>query len=112
MPAVPAPSTAANLLAAVLAYLPRVEDEALTFEIEVPPGLARRLRVVHTGVRAALTGRAWFGCGSDRKTAAPRPLDPAAPVPSGVTLLCVEGDRRWDRIDPGVRLDLHDLFAP
>lgn len=111
MPTVIPPSTVADLLAAVLAYLPTVEGEALAFEAGLPRELSRRLRVLHTGVRAALTGRAWFGCGSDRKTAAPRLLDPAAPIPLGVTLLCVEGDRRWDRIDPGARLDLPELFV-
>ena len=111
MPAVTAPTSAAELFAAVTAYRPTTEGGVLAFEVEPPPALERLLRVLHTGVRAALTGRRWYGCGSDRKTAAPRPLDPAAPIPEGVTLLCVEGDRRWDRLDPAARLDLPALFA-
>ena len=110
MPAVTAPTSAAELSAVVLAYRPTMEVGALAFVVEPPPELERLLRVLHTGVRAALTGRPWYGCGSDRKTAAPRQLDPAAPIPAGVTLLAVEGDRRWDRIDPGARLALPDLF--
>ncbi|QDU23586.1 hypothetical protein [Urbifossiella limnaea] len=112
MPTTAAPATVADLLAAVLAYRPTVEDGALAFAVELPTELGRRLWVLHTGVRAALAGRPWYGCGSERKAAAPRPLDPAAPIPPGVTLLCVEGDRRWDRIDPDARLDLPDLFVP
>lgn len=105
------PATAADLLAAVAAYRPAVEGGALEFELGPPAGLVRRLRVLHTGVRAALAGRPWYGCGSDRRAAAPRELDPAAPIPEGVTLLAVAGDRRWDRIPAGARADLPELFA-
>ncbi|MBN9521630.1 hypothetical protein J0H58_24445 [bacterium] len=105
------PATTADLLAAVAAYRPVVEDGALEFELDPPAGLMRRLRVLHTGVRAALTGRSWYGCGSDRRTAAPRELDPAAPIPDGITLLAVAGDPRWDRIAAGARVDLPELFA-
>jgi len=112
MPVTAEPTSAAELLAAVLVYRPTTEDGALAFGVELPAEVVRRLRVLHTGVRAALTGRPWYGCGSDRKTAPPRSLDPVAPIPAGVTLLAVEGDPRWDRIDPSARLDLPDLFVP
>ncbi len=105
------PATAADLLAAVAAYRPVVEDGALEFELDPPAGLTRRLRVLHTGVRAALAGRPWYGCGSDRRTAAPREIDPAEPIPDGITLLAVAGDRRWDRVPAGAWADLLELFA-
>src|SRR5215207_8294582 len=100
-----APTTAAGLLALVGSFGPAVEGGALVFDLDPPAELLPALRVLHTGIRAAVTGRRWYGCGSDRKTAAPRPLDPAVPIPPGITLLAVEGDERWDRIDPSGRPD-------
>ena len=57
MPVITLPTSAAVLLAAVLAYRPTVEDAALAFDAEPPADVLRLLRVLHTGVRAALTGR-------------------------------------------------------
>ena len=105
------PTTAAALLAAVRPFDPAADGAGLVFDLDPPAELVAALSVLHSGVRAQLTGRRWVGCGSDRKTAAPRLLDPAAPIPEGVTLLCVEGDPRWDRLDPFARLDLPALFA-
>ncbi len=107
----PAPSTADALLAAVRPFGPAVEGAAMVFALDPPAALLPALAVLHTGVRALLAGRRWYGCGLDRRTAAPRPLDPAAPIPAGVALLAVEGDGRWDRLDPAARLDLPALFA-
>jgi hypothetical protein len=84
--------------------------ETLGFGVAPPAELISLLRVLHTGVRALLSGRKWFGCGSERATGAPRPLSPDAPIPDGITLLSVEGDQRWDRIGAAARLDLPDLF--
>lgn len=106
-----APTTAAALLAAVRPFGPVADGAALAFDLDPPAELVAALAVLHSGVRALLAGRPWFGCGSDRRTAAPRNLDPAAPIPEGMTLLCVEGDPRWDRLDPSARLDLPALFA-
>ena len=106
------PTTAAGLLALVAEFRPTVEGGALAFDLDPPADLLPLLRVLHTGIRAGLTGRRWYGCGSTSKTAAPRPLDPSAPIPDGITLLCAEGDERWDRIRPDARLDLPRLFAP
>ena len=107
-----APTTATGLLALVEPFGPTVEGGALVCDLDPPADILPALRVLHTGVRAGLTGRRWYGCGGTRKTAAPRPLDPSAPIPDGITLLCVEGDERWDRIHPAARLDLSRLFAP
>jgi hypothetical protein len=100
------------LLALVRPFGPGVEGDALAFDRDPPVGWVGVLTVLHTGVRALLAGRRWYGCGSERATAAPRPLDPSAPIPSGITLLCVEGDDRWDRIDPLARIDHPGLFDP
>ncbi len=105
------PTTAAALLAAVRPFGPAADGAGLVFELDPPAELVAALAVLHTGIRAQLTGRPWYGCGSDRRTAAPRPLNPAAPIPEGVTLLCVEGDAGWDRLDPSARLDLPPLFT-
>ncbi|HEX4611492.1 MAG TPA: hypothetical protein VH092_25080 [Urbifossiella sp.] len=106
-----APTTAVAVLAAVRPFDPAVEGAELVFALDPSAELTAGLAVLHTGLRAQLTGRPWYGCGSDRRTAAPRLLDPSAPIPDGVTLLCVESDVRWDRIDADARVDLPGLFA-
>ncbi len=106
------PTTAAGLLALVAEVGPTVEGGALAFDLDPPDDLLPLLRVLHTGIRAALTGRGWYGCGTDRKSAAAKLLDQRAPIPPDVWLLAVEGDERWDRIRPAARLDLPRLFAP
>ncbi len=108
----PIPTTAAGLLTLVEPFGPTVEGGALVFGLDPPAELLPLLRVLHTGIRAALTGRRWYGCGDTRKTAGPRPLDPAGPIPAGISLLAVEGDDRWDRIHPAAPLDLPRLFTP
>lgn len=104
------PTTAAGLLALVAEFRLTVEGGALVFDIDPPDDLLPLLRVLHTGIRAALIGRMWYGCGTDRKTAAAKLLDQCAPIPLDVCLLTVEGDDRWDRIHPAARLDLPRLF--
>ena len=108
----PAPTSAAELLALVEAFGPAVEGGALVFDLDPPAELLPALCALHTGIRARLTGRRWFGCGDTRRTAGPRPFDTSATIPAGITLLCVEGDERWDRIHPAARIDLPRLFAP
>lgn len=103
--------TARDLLARVAPFGPTVEGAELAFATELPPELVVALGVLHTGVRAALSGRAWWGSTADGK---PRvvelPTDQL--VPSGIGLLCVQGDARWDRIAPAARIDFPHLFAP
>ena len=105
-----APRTARALLALVAAFGPAVEGEELVFAADPPAELAAALRVLHTGVRAALAGRAWWGSATDGR---PRVIElrPDSPVPPGIGLLCVEGDSRWDRVAPDARLDHPPLFA-
>ena len=112
MPTITSPAHAAGLLAAVKEFRPSVEAGSLVFDPDPPAELLSAICLLHTAIRAALTGRHWCGCGSTRKTAAPRFLDLAAPIPAGITLLCVEGDDGWDRIHPTARLDLPRLFEP
>jgi hypothetical protein len=78
----------------------------------VPDELAPLLKVLHTGVRAALTGRQWWGCRSgDGRLVA---LHTSATIPAGVTLLSVEGDGsaggKWDRIWAYSWIDHRELF--
>ena len=89
-----------------------VEEGELVFGLDPPRDLEPVLSILHTGVRALLSGRRWWG-----STAAngKRPrvviLEPAALIPAGITLLSVEGDQRWDRIDPASRSGSPGLFA-
>lgn len=103
------PTTARELLAVVRSFGPLVEGTDLTFVTDLPEELDVVLRVLHTGVRAALTGRRWWGSTSEK----PRviELSPADLVPDGVTLLAVEGDERWDRVPIDARLDFPTLFV-
>lgn len=105
------PDTAARLLAAVRPFGPGINGANLTFTSAPPPALVELLAVLHTGVRAALADRPWYGCGSTKDTAAPARVLPAALIPPGVTLLCVEGDARWHRIPPAARAEFPALFA-
>lgn len=109
---VPPPTTAAGLLVRVELFGPTVEGGALVFDLDPPAELLPALCVLHTGIRAVVSGRLWYGCGDTRQTAAPRSLYPAAPIPDGIVMLAVEGDERWDRINPAARLDLPRLFEP
>jgi hypothetical protein len=104
------PATTRELLDALALFGLAAEGEDLTFDDEPPAALDAVVRVLHTGVRAQLSGRRWVGC--DGTTGRVTVLNPAAPVPAGVTLLCVEGDTRWDRIDPAARFESPRLFDP
>jgi hypothetical protein len=102
----------ADLLASVRGHGTAVEGADLVFAADPPAELAAVLAVANTGIRALLAGRSWLGCGSSRRAAAaPRGLTPGRPIPADVTLLCVEGDERWDRIGADARLDLPALFG-
>jgi len=93
--------TARELFKALAPFGPAVEGEDLAFDAGPLPDLDVALRVLHTGIRALLTGRKWFGC--DASTGRVVELNPAAPIPADVGLVAVEGDRRWDRIRAGSR---------
>lgn len=114
MPAAPTATratTARALLDLLRPYGPTLADDELDIDRDLPADLGAALCVLHTGIRALLAGTTWYGCGSERATAAARPLDPASPIRAGVTLLAAEGDRRWHRIGVTVRLDLPHLFV-
>ncbi len=118
--------TAASLLAALTAAgcRPTADGEELVFHRPPPLHLRGPLAVLHTGVRAVVSGRRWFGFDpATGKGCGPHParpdgplafaaLDPARELPATVGLLCVEGDTCWDRLDPLARLDQPALFAP
>jgi hypothetical protein len=102
--------TARELLARVLDLAPSVEGGELVFATEVSTELLVDLKVLHTGVRALLTGRAWWGSSTDAPVRV-RVLNPNEPIPDGIGLLCVADDARWDRIVPAAGCDCPHLFA-
>jgi len=101
-------TTARGLLTVSRPFGPAVDRGELIFTADPPAELVPVLEVLHTGVRAVLAGKRWYGC--DGETGRVRELNPAAPIPEGVTLLCSEGDSVWDRIGTATRLDLPSLF--
>src|SRR5690348_17187474 len=101
--------TAASLLATVRPFGAAVEGLELVFDDDLPPDIVELLRVLHTGVRALIASRKWFGC--EGKTGRIVDLLPAFPVPEGITLLAVEKDTRWDRIHPSAWVECPRLFA-
>lgn len=103
-------ATARDLFAATLIYRPTIEDGELVFATDPPAELAAALSVLHTGVRAVLTGRGWWGSASDQPRVVE--LNPAARIPPDISLLCVEGDGGWDRLAPDARTCFPHLFAP
>jgi len=74
-----------------------------------PERLERYLPLLHTGVRAILAGRKWFGL--DGATGRITDLLPAARLPRNVTLAAVEGRAEvWDRFGPWVLVDFPECF--
>lgn len=107
------PSTSRGVLAQVEPFRPIVEGEYLVFTSDLTPDLEAVMSILHTGLRSLLTRRAWWGSSATGSTH-PRvaPLNPDAPIPPWCRLLCVDGDTRWDRIGPKVRLNFPRLFTP
>jgi len=103
------PANARELCDIVRPYCPAAQGAELSFEIDPPLELDVVLRVLHTGVRAVLTGRRWWGSTGTKPRVVE--LNPAAPIPAGIELLAVEGDDCWDRIRPDAHIDLPKLFA-
>jgi hypothetical protein len=103
--------TARALLGLVESYGPSIEGEELVFDLEPPAEHVSVLAVLHTGIRALLTHRQWWGA-ADCSATRPRvsEVDPDRPIPPWCGLLCVSGDRQWDRIGPSARIDLPHLF--
>ncbi|MBP3954435.1 hypothetical protein J8F10_03910 [Gemmata sp. G18] len=102
--------TARALLESLGPCTPALDGPDLALGLDPPDALEPLLRLLHTGVRAQLAGRAWYGCAGD--TGRVVELNPGQPIPDGITLLCVAGDARWDRIGPAARIDAPELFAP
>ncbi len=100
--------TADELLERVRAFGPFVEGADLTFESAPPDELAALIEVLHTGIRARLSGRRWWACLADSPLAFE--VNPAAQLPAGVALLSAEGDAIWDRVPPDAEIDVPSLF--
>ena len=104
-------NTASTLLAACSPLGPAVERDEFVLRAEPSAELLRLLEVLHTGIRAALIGRKWYGSTSaDGLRPRVIELDPAKPIPLRIDLLCVEGDQCWDRLHPDARIDFPTLF--
>lgn len=103
-------TTARQLLALLAPYNPVAIDGGGIEHDELPAHLDTRAGVLATGLAALLTGRRWFGC--DGETGRTVVLSPDELIPSGITLLSVEGCARWDRTPWQARLGLPELFAP
>ncbi len=73
--AVSSPDTARDLLALVGSFGPTVVGTELAFATELPTRLEPFLLVLHTGVRAQLLGKMWYGC--DGQTGHVCELNPA-----------------------------------
>ena len=113
MPTSQATSSARALLALVEPFGPAVEGGDLTFAADLPADLDAVVSILHTGVRALLTGRQWWGSSVAGATELRVvTLNPDAPIPPWCWLLCAAGDSRWDRVQPWARLDHPGLFAP
>jgi hypothetical protein len=106
------PRTAVALLAALerSGVSPRVVDHGLTFPRRPDPAFLPLLAILKTGVRAALTGKSWYACDTD--TGRIEEVFPGECIPGWAGLLCVVGDRKWDRIRPAALDDLPHLFDP
>lgn len=102
--------TARELLARVLPFAPAVDGPNLVGPTLLPADLRTDVKLLQTGLRALLTGRAWWGSSTDAP-ALVRVLLPDEPIPDGIGLVCVAGDARWDRIPPDARCDFPHLFA-
>ena len=110
------PTTARDLASALRPFRPMVEEGDLGFDLDPPEALEPVLDVLHSGVRALLSGRRWWatveGGRAGRFTRVRVvELNPGEQLPAGTTLLSVEGDQRWDRLDPCAHLDHPELFG-
>lgn len=103
--------TSRELLAIVQPFGPAVDGQELVFDRDTPTELVQQIAALQSGLRALLTKRTWFACGSAAKTAAPVAISPAARIPRWVSLLACEGDLVWDRVRPDLHLDHPELFA-
>ena len=112
--------TAVDLLAAIASFDPSPDGEGLAYDEGLPEDLERLVAVLHTGVRAIMTGREWWGStvsatvsGQNGLKRLPRvvQLDPSKCLPHDIQLLSVEGDSRWDRINLAIVCELPAVWA-
>jgi hypothetical protein len=105
--------TAFALLALVKRFGPTIEGEELVFDTDLPEDLEDAMSILHTGVRALLTCKPWWGSAAcDAKRPKVEVLDSDKPIPSWCGLVCVEGDAGWERIHPNAIKNHPELFAP
>ena len=92
---------------------PAVEGADLTLDADPPAELEPLVGVLHTGLRAILSGRRWFAFDAAGRGCGPRSdhaLDPGRLLPRGATHVCVEGFA-WNSLD-GCVARHPELFEP
>jgi hypothetical protein len=94
-------------------YAPAVDGEELVLAKSPGDRLDEALGLLHCHLRALLTGRRLIAFDADGKplgSARDGVIDPAAPLPWNLSLVCVEGLGGWERIDPKARERFAQLF--
>ena len=92
---------------------PAAEGADLTLDADPPAELEPLVEVLHTGLRALLSGRRWFAFDAAGRGCGPRTdhaLDPGRLLPRGATHVCVEGFA-WNSLDGCVNRH-PELFEP
>jgi len=108
--------TAHELLTALVAVgcEPFRENDDIEVKRDVPRDLYPYVELLHTGVRAILSGRRWFGIDADGRGVGfgvGGEMSPFETIPDNAVLLTVEGARdSWDRIPQQVKLDFPKAF--
>ena len=90
-----------------------VHEGNLRVSKNVPANLRPKLAILQTGIRAILTGSAWYGFRSATaswRDGLDNPLDPKKPLPIGIDRLCVEGDSSWDCLPASLIADHSTLW--
>lgn len=109
--------TVQNLMAVLEPFKPVVEGEKLKFGSSPPDDLKPLIRLLQTGIRATITGKPWWAttivpAKTGARFSKPNvvPLSTDEPIPKATTLLCADGDQRWDRVRPDAVIDHKEVF--
>jgi hypothetical protein len=88
-----------------------IEGDELVLSAPPPPGLAGYLSLLHTGIRAIIRGRKWYGIDQNgRGCSDDGTIDPREKIPSSVYLLSVGSESSWHHIDNRLRDEVPNAF--
>ena len=92
---------------------PSVDGNELVLAAPAPPALVDAVELLQSGIRAAITGRRWFGIRSDGNGVgdAYGLLNPRELLPIDVAMLTVEGAGPWDKLPARISERMPKLFA-